>query len=595
MSLPKLFRKAGGTLLLITVMLLSGCSGTKPIQLVSHSRSDYVIAIADTTHPQLKRAALLLQSYLNKMGQVELPVEIGQSAIPEKAIVISVDPSIENEDGFTLRTDGNRLHISGGAHKGCIYGVVDLLEKQWGCRMYAPGFESVPKCKKIELGALDIKNQPVNVYRNVFSRFSENEDYRDWQRSDLIEDGFANGYYVHTMNTLLPPGEYFSKHPGYFAKVDGKRIPDQPCFSNPDVLKITIKKLESDMALQPGNKVWSVSQNDVNTYCQCDVCLKVIAEEGSPSGPVIRFVNEVAKRFPDKTISTLAYQYSRHAPKLTKPEPNVQIMLCTIELNRSQPIAEDPRSVSFVQDITDWGKIANHIYLWDYVVNFSHHVSPFPNFQVLQPNIQFFVKNNVRFHFQQANGDVGHEFSELKTYLISRLLWDPEIKVDSVINEFMTGYFGPAALYISSYLSDMQKQVSGSKEWLFIYDPPQTYENTFLSEEKIARYNGYFDQALAAVKDNPGFLLHVRTYRLPLEYATMQIAKSHPTEARGWFVTEGKSLKVRDNMMAMLEDFHQTCIDAGVRTLHEIGPSPEQYYLSTKEFLKAYMESHPTL
>ena len=77
-----------------------------------------------------------------------------------------------------------------------------------------------------------------------------------------------------------------------------------------------------------------MSQNDNTSYCQCDACKKVIAEEGSPSGPIIRFVNEVAKRFPDKIISTLAYQYSRQAPKITKPADNVQIMLCTIELNR---------------------------------------------------------------------------------------------------------------------------------------------------------------------------------------------------------------------------------------------------------------------
>ncbi|MCK7531928.1 MAG: DUF4838 domain-containing protein [Marinilabiliales bacterium] len=52
----------------------------------------------------------------------------------------------------------------------------------------------------------------------------------------------------------------------------------------------------------------------------------------------------MAALFPDKTISTLAYQYSRPAPRLTRPAPNVEVMLCTIELNRSRPIADDPSS-----------------------------------------------------------------------------------------------------------------------------------------------------------------------------------------------------------------------------------------------------------
>jgi hypothetical protein len=67
-------------------------------------------------------------------------------------------------------------------------------------------------------------------------------------------------------------------------------------------------------------------------------CMKIIEEEGSPSGPIIRFVNKIAEHFPDKTISTLAYTYSRHAPRKTRPASNVQIMLSTIELNRNVPL-----------------------------------------------------------------------------------------------------------------------------------------------------------------------------------------------------------------------------------------------------------------
>jgi len=175
--------------------------------------------------------------------------------------------------------------------------------------------------------------------------------------------------------------------------VNGKRIIDQPCLSNPEVLSIVIEELKKEMAEQPDKNVWSVSQNDIISYCQCPACRAAIEEEGSPAGPIIRFVNKVAEQFPDKIISTLAYEYSRSAPKATKPRDNVQIMLCTIELNRSKSIESDTASRQFVKDFSDWGKISKHIYLWDYTVNFSHHVSPFPNLHVLQPNIQFFTRN----------------------------------------------------------------------------------------------------------------------------------------------------------------------------------------------------------
>lgn len=64
---------------------------------------------------------------------------------------------------------------------------------------------------------------------------------------------------------------------------------------------------------------------------------------GVPSGSLIYFVNKIAKEFPTKVISTLAYWYSGEAQKNIKPEPNVNSMLCNIESKRQRPVFEtDP-------------------------------------------------------------------------------------------------------------------------------------------------------------------------------------------------------------------------------------------------------------
>ncbi|MDP1974138.1 MAG: DUF4838 domain-containing protein, partial [Sediminibacterium sp.] len=193
----------------------------------------------------------------------------------------------------------------------------------------------------------------------------------------------------------------------YFALMGNKRIIDQLCLTNPDVYDLTVKTLKEEMTKQPEKKLWSVSQGDNFSYCQCDACAKIIADEASAAGPIIHFVNKVAAQFPDKIISTLAYQYSRKAPKHIKPANNVQIMLCTIELNRSKAIENDSLSVSFLKDITDWGKISQNIYLWDYTVNFSHHITPFPNLHTLQKNIQFFTKKLCRLPLQYSMMEIG--------------------------------------------------------------------------------------------------------------------------------------------------------------------------------------------
>ncbi len=60
------------------------------------------------------------------------------------------------------------------------------------------------------------------------------------------------------------------------------------------------------------------------------------------SGAMVHFVNKVAEQFPDKVISTLAYQYTRSAPTKIIPKDNVNIMFCSIECNRSMPLISDP-------------------------------------------------------------------------------------------------------------------------------------------------------------------------------------------------------------------------------------------------------------
>ena len=99
-------------------------------------------------------------------------------------------------------------------------------------------------------------------------------------------------------------------------------------------------------------------------------------------------------------------------------------MLCSIEAYRDKPITEDAKSADFVRDVEDWGKIAKDIIVWDYVIQFNNLISPFPNLHVLKPNIQFFAKNGVNAMFEQGNREVGGEFAELRTYLISKLLME---------------------------------------------------------------------------------------------------------------------------------------------------------------------------
>ncbi len=296
-------------------------------------------------------------------------------------------------------------------------------------------------------------------------------------------------------------------------------------------------------------------------------------------------MNRVAANFPDKVISTLAYQYSRTAPAITKPRENVQIMLCTIELNCSQSIDQDPWSISFLTDLQAWGKISIHIFLWDYTVNYAHHISPFPNLHTLQPNIQLFCNHGVKEHFQQPNTGAGHEFSELKSWLLAKLLWNPGADVPSLIYEFTEAYYGPAGVWIRKYIEHLQHEILKTGEWLDIYGPPADHQHSFLLAANVEQYNVYFDNAEKAVATMPGFLIHVQTARMPLQYAMMEIGKADMFGPRGWYEATRNDYSPSNSLLETLDKFHQTGRKIKSAYVNESGLTVGQYYHSTLRFV----------
>ncbi len=591
------------TLTLFFSLLNIAFAGTKPLKITNNGSSAYVIVIPVEATETEQQAAELMQRYIERISGCLIGIVTDDAKPVKTEIAIGFTNRLQAGETATLKTamapdefrvitEGKKLIIIGGSHKGAYYGVVDILEKQFGCRFYSPEAEFVPQNKTILLTPLNYSDKPVNTLRIVHGRFNEYEDYKEWMRLDNINEVFADHYYVHTFNRLVPWETYFAPHPEYFAYMNGKRIIDQLCMSNPEVLQLVIGKLSMDMANQPDKKIWSVSQNDNFSHCQCDKCKAVIDEEGAASGPLLRFVNQVAARFPEKTISTLAYQFSRAAPKITKPADNVQIMLCTIELNRSKSIASDSTSQSFVKDITDWGKLTQNIYLWDYTVDFANSVTPFPNLHVLQPNIQFLTRNGAFEHFQQTNTMKGNEMSELKAYLLARLLWNPDVNIDSVKTVFLEGYYREAAPFIRQYLDRLESELIKSGEWLDIYGSPVHHEKSFLSAENMAVYTKLFDQAEEAVSHMPEVLKRVKISRLPVQYATMEIGKNDMFGPRGWYVERNGKFILKPEMKSVLDDFNTVSKTNGVKYLNESALTVESYYNATLRFIDVQVDDN---
>lgn len=491
--------------------------------------SRIIVADKDTIN---RKAADLLQDFVQRISGARIPIV--ENAKAKKGDIVIGQGNTEGltEDGFRLATQEGILRISSGGDKGAIYGVVTLLDDYLGVEYYTAHTYTLEKKPTIEIPELDRAENPSFRYRQTQSyAIQEDPIYKMWFRLEEPNEVFANNLWVHTFDKILPSAEFGESHPEYYSYINGERRPgaaSQWCLTNPEVFEIVAHRVDSIFRANPDKKMISISQNDGNfTNCTCPACKALDEQEGgTPSGSLIHFLNKLAARFPDKEFSTLAYLFTMHPPKQVKPLPNVNIMLCDIDCRREVPLTDNASGQDFMRAMEGWSKISDNIFVWDYGINFDCYLSPFPNFPILQKNMQLFKDHHVTMHFSQIAGSKCGTFTEMRAYIVSKLMWNTQQDVDSLMKQFMQGYYGAAAPYLYQYEKLLEGALLGSGQDLWIFDSPVSHKKGMLNAHCLKRYNELFNQAEKAVADSPELLDRVRIERLTLQYSELETTRA---------------------------------------------------------------------
>jgi hypothetical protein len=384
------------------------------------------------------------------------------------------------EEGFRVRIGDHRLELRGGGPRGTLYSVYQFLEDELQVRFLTPDHTYIPRAAPDK-----VLKSGERVFRPRFSwRYSyygmnmAHPDFAARLRNNAVTDRPELGgrspwsLISHSVYLDVPVARLGKDHPEYFSLVNGRRrgfMSDdqfeqggtQPCFTNPEVKALitdgVLKRLRQ--SAQTGGNI-SVSQNDNTMYCRCDQCRAIDEREGSHMGALLTLVNDVAaavsRERPGVFVGTLAYQFSRVPPRTLKPGPNVAIQLCSIEACQIHPLDDPncPHNVEFCKDLKGWCRICQHIYVWNYNTNFGCYNAPCPNLDVIGPNVRFLASHGVNGVFMQAAGNAQNtELCELRNYVISRLLWDPTLDDQRLIEEFVRLHYGTAAGQVKAYLA----------------------------------------------------------------------------------------------------------------------------------------------
>ena len=489
--------------------------------LFKNGKSDYRIVLDRQASPSEKKAAEELQMYIKQISGAQLPITDDATSRGRRifvgfgsavADITGAQKPEADDEGFTYRTVGKDLLIYGGAQRGSMYGVFSFLEDELGVKWLTPKCTVVPSMQKYALPRLDRSEKPALALRYdghfaverepVWS--AHNKENMKWNPTQNDYGNIEAYWNAHTMGQLLPSGEFFEKHPEYFSLRDGKRIPNgQLCLSNPEVLEICKTRLADVMRKNPLFRIYSLSQNDNFSFCQCQKCTAIAEQYGGQSGLMVWFVNQVADavrdEFPDKFVGTFAYQYTRQPPKGIVPRNNVVIRLCSIECCFAHPLtAGCPQNQAFMNDMERWAEIAPHLFIWDYIVDYAQYIAPWPNFQVLGPNIKAFRKNKAIGIYEEAQYQSnGAEFEEMKAWVTTKLLWNPLLDTDSLVQVFIDGYYGKAAPMVMDYYRLCQSLIKPDLHFgIYIRENHPIY-----SDEFVEKAFALLDNALQTAED----------------------------------------------------------------------------------------------
>ncbi|TFG94081.1 MAG: DUF4838 domain-containing protein, partial [Calditrichales bacterium] len=543
-----MFRKKIAGIGLLLAFLVLNCSCSKQITLVADGKSDYVIVVSAQATDVEKYAARELKKYIRQASGAELQITdthdphiksifVGFKGTPE-ASSTNLNPAEFGSDEFIIRSSGENILIAGGQPRGTLYGVLEFLSTQLGCRWYTREVITVPASENIHLPVLDLRQKPAFEYRETWYKEAYDAHWAVHNRlvPAIVQppDSMGGGYkiypFVHTYYQLVSPEKYFDRHPEYFSLVDGKRIAEkaQLCLTNPEVVRIATQTVFQWIASHPDVRLISVDQNDYSGWCECPDCAAIDEAEGSHSGTILQFVNQIAdtvtRIYPEMKFQTLAYSYSEIPPKTIKPHPSVTIRLCHFVYCSAHDLQGCERHRQFVERLIAWEKISERLTIWDYFTDYNHYLLPFPNFETLK-NVRFYAEHNCVGLFAQggnvpSNG--GGEFSELRAWVFARLMWNPWLDVHELIDEFINNVYGPAAPLIQEYVTLLHAQVKSKDAYFSIYADPA--EIKYLSADVLQKAEAIFIQAEQVSANDPALLKRVALAHLPVLYARLHLS-----------------------------------------------------------------------
>ncbi len=236
------------------------------------------------------------------------------------------------------------------------------------------------------------------------------------------------------------------------------------CLSNESNTQILIDFFKRQMESSLEKTFWNLDVKSSGNICTCENCQKLLQNAETPSSPLLLILNnvveELEKIYPEKDFHFIITLHSemRQAPKNINLHDRIFIALSTDTCDSAYPL-DDPSSITnacFFADLKNWGNITRNI-LIEYATGSNYYcgLSPLVELFNFQRNIQLFDRYQARgiiIRTPSVRVFPFSEFDSLKSYILARLMWDPDIIIEDEIKQFLNIFYGPAGDKFGEFL-----------------------------------------------------------------------------------------------------------------------------------------------
>ncbi len=520
-------------------------------------------------------AATELQKYVHKISDAKLPIRSGMTDLDSAAIVLrraNLDPPRHGLqcDSFTIKSEGDRLFLTGNNDRAVLYAVYAFLESL-GAMWLEPGEagEIVPHMPTITVSDLNLAFKPAFDLRGVcLYDQGEGRETVDWmgkmrmnlilhpneakaceKRGILVMEGTMHGFAER-----MGLGPEWHKDPAnhqYLAMVNGKRgrpwknAPQnvEPCLSNEGAVeKLIATSLEFIESYRPSIYLFDPRADDnKNNWCECEECSKHTSTDKH-----IEFVNRLARiiheKWPNKKVSLIAYYDTMSPPKEIFPDlsmGNMILWFAPITRTYQDPIqsaTKEKVETQFPRNKAIWPKtdgawlpflrewqdaFSGPILMLDYY-HWSGNNNKRSGYFYVRPDV---IAADLRFYKKLGlSGSIGVEPCPFKIpngwnlYLKAQLLWDPTQDVAELKRRYDQAFYGCSAELAQKYIRAIAEVIN-------------LESNDTESIEKLRDLAIAFDTDMKSCEKSP--LLAERLNRISLWVNYVALRKSYYSLARG--------------------------------------------------------------